>query len=1070
MRIAVSKIRQPRKKAQVIKRVRLTDLLHENIHRKLTFVCAPGGFGKTTLLSDFADDVDAAICWYQIGSGESNLGLFFLYLVSAVQHKYPEFGKELPGLVSKNNTADLDILAIDFVNALVAEIHEFTILILDDYHLASQTPEIVLFLEKVLELLPEHVRLLIGSRNIYGIPSAELYIKSELSTISAEVLAFQTDELLDLAKNYFQIKLERDQAEKIIGQTEGWIMGILLALRDKDMLGSIANLSGSREDIFRFFYEEIIQALDEPLVEFLMVTSLFEEFDETLCHALMPEAPVGELIRQLFEQNLFISQVDLEGEPAYQYHQLFRGYLIDQRSSYLPTDKLKSLQMLGAEHLSAHQAFEPAIDLLLDAGDVPAALELMNTHAVELYLAGQHSTLQNWVRGLKDVDEIEQAAPELMLNYAKAISSQGKNAETLVIYQKLEPVFRKKKDLVNLVNLLVNKGILLSFALNYEAAQQHGIEALDLIEKSDAEPFYKHQAQRLVGLSACLLRNEIEGLEWLNKAAAGIRGLMTRGHDPRFAHELVQILADIGYFALQSGDIFNAEKSYDEAVQVAKNMPGHQGDLALAANNQAYALHLTGDFQSSWKKYELALEAGLTAAWKRIVVNTLNGRGDLLRDLGLLNEAEDEYRQALSYKESAEPDFTLGTTYRGLAEVERERKRYNKATTLIREAAQWEKSDINSTPYLIQQAHIWLDMGQVELATGQLENVLTELDQKAYSPIRSRAYFLRGLCATKGGNPDEATSYYKKALQDAAQLGYDQYLFQLVRENASSIRQANERDPLPQMEDVLNRAAKLNWEFDWLSQQHASETKAGIDRLQIQGFEQGQVRVNGERIPDMQWKSSGARALFFYILETGGASKEQIALDFWPDFSVGKINSNFHATLWRVRNALGSRDLIAFDGREYSLPQEIVDDYDVRRFEELAARLQKETEHSPEFRNTAYLMLDIYAGDFLPDIDMLWIDDRRMELAGKYQSTLEKLAGLEFKEGHYENARRLYEKLIERDRYTEEYQIGYLSSMLALQDRSGAKRHYEDYATQLEIEMGLQPGEELSQIYSNHLI
>ena len=72
MQIALSRVRVPNRKPQTLKRFRLLDLLHQNAHRKLIFVCAPAGFGKTTLLVDFANDLDASVCWYQIANTEKN--------------------------------------------------------------------------------------------------------------------------------------------------------------------------------------------------------------------------------------------------------------------------------------------------------------------------------------------------------------------------------------------------------------------------------------------------------------------------------------------------------------------------------------------------------------------------------------------------------------------------------------------------------------------------------------------------------------------------------------------------------------------------------------------------------------------------------------------------------------------------------------------------------------------------------------------------------------------------------------------------------------------------------------
>ncbi len=129
-----------------------------------------------------------------------------------------------------------------------------------------------------------------------------------------------------------------------------------------------------------------------------------------------------------------------------------------------------------------------------------------------------------------------------------------------------------------------------------------------------------------------------------------------------------------------------------------------------------------------------------------------------------------------------------------------------------------------------------------------------------------------------------------------------------------------------------------------------------------------------------------ARALFFYILDQRRVKREDIAVQFWPEFSNAKVNSNFHATLWRVRNALGKKNVIAFDGQYYSIQEQADVFYDVREFEELISRLRKSDLSDVERRSIFNQAIDLYGGDFVPELDLPWSDMRRLELREKYLS------------------------------------------------------------------------------------
>ncbi|MEJ2757203.1 MAG: hypothetical protein P8046_01865 [Anaerolineales bacterium] len=170
-------------------------------------------------------------------------------------------------------------------------------------------------------------------------------------------------------------------------------------------------------------------------------------------------------------------------------------------------------------------------------------------------------------------------------------------------------------------------------------------EVIPLVEAHQLDRYYFYQAERLKGISLCFLQQIDEGIDHLLIAADGIRTLNQERHQDRMAHELIMILADIGYVSLNHGDIFQAQKCYHESFELSKTIRGHLGDLAMSANNQGYIHYLIGAYQTSWKYYDQGLEAALTAGWRRIVVDIYNGRGDLLKDLGLLDEAREAYER-----------------------------------------------------------------------------------------------------------------------------------------------------------------------------------------------------------------------------------------------------------------------------------------------------------------------------------------------------------------------------------------------------------------------------------------
>ena len=156
MSITLTKVRLPKRRKDILRRVRLIDALHQNIHRKLTFISAPAGYGKSSLLFDFAVDidavVDASVCWYSILPADIALLPFAEHIIVAFQQRFPDFGVQLLDTLQQTGS-DLDALSLagELINEMVLHIDDFCVFMLDDYHLAGETASIVMLIEALGE-------------------------------------------------------------------------------------------------------------------------------------------------------------------------------------------------------------------------------------------------------------------------------------------------------------------------------------------------------------------------------------------------------------------------------------------------------------------------------------------------------------------------------------------------------------------------------------------------------------------------------------------------------------------------------------------------------------------------------------------------------------------------------------------------------------------------------------------------------------------------------------------------------------------------------------------------------
>ncbi|MGD2027903.1 MAG: tetratricopeptide repeat protein, partial [Anaerolineales bacterium] len=841
------KLTPPRRRPNILRRVRLLDTLHNNIHRKVSFVCAPAGYGKTTLLVDFAEDIDAVVYWNRISSDENNLAAFYENVVQAFQIHHPELEKASSLLFDKGTPSPQD-LAYRLVNQLGETLQDFSIFILDDYHLVSEEPEIVDFIESFISYLPDHLRLLIGSRNVYGIPTALLYVQEQLAIISEDDLKFTKDEIEQLCWKYYHIQLSDKQSQMIMEQAEGWIVAILLALRSENLTVAIPKILGAREHVYTYLAEEVIKTLPAELINFLYATSLVDEFTAPMANHLLGIENAGEVIKHLDELNLFLTAAsDSQTETRYRYHQLFAEFLQENLKAVQPQD-VPDLHYRIASWYEEQGLHIKAVSHYFQAGEKRRAVCLIDQISREIYLSGQSHLLEQWYQRISSSEELVSQAPELLLNLAKFKANQGEYRQCELLLGYAEKPLIEREDYPNYANLLVSLGMSYRFLGRHEEAHDMALRVQAEVEKHNLDRYYWIQAERLKGVNAYYLGKPGKALESLKVAASALREMIEPTFLPRQAHELFGTLMDIGYVALAGGDIFDAHISYREALDLAKRIQSNSTVIALAYNNYGYLKYLMGDYPQAWKYYLQGLEVAEHSNNEWIMTNLYNGRGDILRELGDWKQAEAAYTKALQLSEKLEKNRSMASAYSGLGEVEILKKDFNQAMYYLREKARIQKKDINEPEFLFNFAQVYLAMGQTNLAAETFEAVIDaqeDEDQSKSAPESVVLHFDYARSLISLGQINKAKEHLRSSLELTARLGYDQFLVNAIRKNYKTVEKALKTMNSPQADSLLERARKpLPSLDDLVLDEQEDETEEAVV-LSVFGLNHGEVRVNG---------------------------------------------------------------------------------------------------------------------------------------------------------------------------------------------------------------------------------
>ncbi len=200
----------PRRRTDLLSRVRLLNTLQDLFDEKLIILAAPAGSGKTSLLVDFAYHTEMPVCWYALDSLDREFTRFVEYLIACISYRFPSFGKNstlaLHNLSPTN--PDLDQLVTTIVNEAFECIQEHFLIILDDYHFVNDQDEINTFIGRFLQEVDENCHLVISSRTLLTLPDLPLMVaRSQVGGLGFEDLAFSPAEIQRLIEQNYQVAI-----------------------------------------------------------------------------------------------------------------------------------------------------------------------------------------------------------------------------------------------------------------------------------------------------------------------------------------------------------------------------------------------------------------------------------------------------------------------------------------------------------------------------------------------------------------------------------------------------------------------------------------------------------------------------------------------------------------------------------------------------------------------------------------------------------------------------------------------------------------------------------------------
>jgi AAA domain-containing protein len=290
-----AKVQRPPLRRETLRRERLIAWLKVKIHHRIVLVTAEAGYGKTTLLADFARHHRRPTMWYRLDEDDRNWVSFLHYLVAAGREIEPSFAPATKGLLAELGVGtgpSRDTVIATFMRELQSLGPKGAALIIDDYHLVDDVPDVRVLIRQLIDRAPARLTLVFVTRQSPTVPLARLRTLGEVAELDATDLRFDLDETERLFRDTYKRALEPDVLAELADRTEGWAASLEMvnaALRDRspgEIRSFVRGLTGAQGEVYDYLAEEVVGDLDDETQRFLMTTSLLQTVDPTLAEVV----------------------------------------------------------------------------------------------------------------------------------------------------------------------------------------------------------------------------------------------------------------------------------------------------------------------------------------------------------------------------------------------------------------------------------------------------------------------------------------------------------------------------------------------------------------------------------------------------------------------------------------------------------------------------------------------------------------------------------------------------------------------------------------------------------------
>ena len=397
----IAKITRPNV-ARVLHRKRLFRHLDQSREQQILWMSAPAGSGKTTLAKSYLDSRKLPCLWYQLDARDADVATFFYYLGLAAAKAIPREYDTLP-LFTAEYLQGLSAFTRNFFEKLYSQLNYPFVIVFDNYQEVPRDAKLHEVFREALTIVPSGLTIMVLSREAPAPTFARFQVEQTLAVLGWEDLRLNLEEATGIMKLHSESALSENRIQLFHEKTMGWAAGLILLLKQNRLkdLDAQSFDSASHEVIFDYFAGEIFQRTDEQTRMFLMQTALLPKITVSAAEKLTGMSQAGHLLKELSRKNYFT--VEHHGVATnYEYHPLFRAFLLEQAEGRLTQEHLTLLRRTAANLLADENEVEAAVALAIQVQDWDLFSSLIVQHAQNLLKQGRYKTVHGWIESVPD--------------------------------------------------------------------------------------------------------------------------------------------------------------------------------------------------------------------------------------------------------------------------------------------------------------------------------------------------------------------------------------------------------------------------------------------------------------------------------------------------------------------------------------------------------------------------------------------------------------------------------------------------------------------------------------------